>query len=305
MEIEACSYGTIPIAEFADGKGASFAVNLKAKATARLLEDEKTVVSDNVVAEKIAQKVIGFFGYEYGVELKVGCEIPSAVGLGDSEAVSAAVVLAVAGALAKKHGAVHELRIDKYLTEQFLIIDGRIVDKKDLIDLCVDSGMQFDRTYAGFYGGFVIADNRKKQVLRRGEMEALHTVVLLPKKIEEIDISELRLLRSELGVVWNEVLGGNLYTAMKLNSLLYDGGVVKRMLGAGALTVSRSREGSVAALVRDEGRIGDVVDSVKQDGGVLTGRVVNEEARISVKPKRVVKIREFLELKGDQEFHWL
>lgn len=136
-------------------------------------------------------------------------------------------------------------------------------------------------------------------------MEALHTVVLLPKKIEEIDISELRLLRSELGVVWNEVLGGNLYTAMKLNSLLYDGGVVKRMLGAGALTVSRSREGSVAALVRDEGRIGDVVDSVKQDGGVLTGRVVNEEARISVKPKRVVKIREFLELKGDQEFHWL
>jgi len=32
---------------------------------------------------------------------------------------------------------------------------------------------------------------------------------------------------------------------------------------------------------------------------------MNEEAKILVKPKKVVKIKEFLELKGDQEFHWL
>jgi len=304
MEIEAIAYGTGVIVDAID-RGASFAVDLKAKATARLLEDEKRIKAKDKTAKDIAKKVLKFFGYEYGLEIKTESEIPPDKGFGEKEAIATATALSVSGALARKHGAINELRIDKYLKGQFLIMDEKIVDKKDLIDLCADSGMQFDRTSASFYGGFVIADNKKRQILRRGEMESLHAVILIPGKAERVNVNELGSFKNELELVWNEALKGNLYTAMRLNSLLYGDKTAKKMLDAGALTVSRSKERGIIAISRDEDKIEDIVNSVKRDGKILIQKVMNEEAKILVKPKKVVKIKEFLELKGDQEFHWL
>ncbi len=303
MKIEAIAHGTGIIVDAID-KGASFAIDLKVKAMARLLEDEKGIKAGDKTAKDIAKRVLKFFGYEYGLEIKTESEIPPDKGFGEKEAISVATALSVLGALARKHGAINELRIDKYLRGQFLIIDEKIVDKKGIIDLCVNSGVQFDRASASLYGGFIIANNKKREILRRGEMESLHAVILIPKGLEEVNANKSS-FKNELELAWNEALRGNLYTAMRLNSLLYGNKNAKKMLDAGALTVSRSREGGVMALSRGEDKIADIVNSVKREGKILVQRVINTEAKILVKPKKVVKIREFLELKGDQEFNWL
>ncbi len=285
-----------------DNKGASFALDLKVRATARLLEDEKDMVCDDPKMGETAKRVLDLLGYEYGVELKVESEIPPDAGLGDFEAVSTATVLSVAGALAGEHGAVNELKIDKHLKCQFLVIDERVIDKKKLTDHCIDPEMRFDRVSASLYGGFIVADNESRQILRRGEMETMHAIVLIPKKTGE---GEMKLFKNELELIWGEALKGNLYTAMKLNTSLYNNKIANKMLNAGALTVSRSNKGAVIALLREEDKIGDVVNSVKKEGEILIQGISNREAEIQVKPKKIVKVGEFLEMKKDREFRWL
>ncbi|RLI86694.1 MAG: hypothetical protein DRO76_03445 [Candidatus Altiarchaeales archaeon] len=305
--VEAIASGTGKIVNSVLDKGASFAIDLNARVGVRILEDEHGIMGNvNVtpIIKNIAENTLNLFGYDYGLEIEVESEIPSSVGLGDSEAISTATIMAVAGALAKKHGSVNELRIDKYMSEQFLIIDDKVVDKKRLIDLCTDLSMEFDRTCASFYGGFVISDNKKREILRRGEMESLHAVILIPKEKMRIDLDEIKLFQNEIEIMWDEALKGNLYSAMKLNTLIYGDKIAREMLKKGSLSVTVSFP-SIIALVRDERKVGDVGNSVKREGAVLTRKMNNEGARVMVKPKKIVKIKEFLKLKGDEEFHLL
>lgn len=302
--IEAVACGTGKIVGSIPNKGACFAVDLNARVRVEITEGKELTGDVDPLTAEIARDTLTFFGYDYGLKIEVESDIPPSAGLGDREAVSTATVMAVAGALAKKHGSVNELRIDKYMKEQFLIINGKVVDKKKLIDLCIKPGLEFDRVSASFYGGFIVSDNRKRMILRRGEMENLSIVLLTPKEKEMIDPIELKLFSNELEIMWDEALKGNLYTAMKLNTLFYKTRAVKDMLTAGSLTASVSFP-SVIALVRDEDRISGVEESVRNKGSVSVTKVCNEKARVLGKPKKIVKIKEFLELKGSEEFHLL
>lgn len=305
--IEAIASGTGKIVNSILDKGASFAIDLNARVGVRILEDEHRIMGDvNVtpLVKNIVKNTLNLFGYDYGLEIEVESEIPTSVGLGDREAISAATIMAVTGALAKKHGSVNELRIDKYVSEQFLVVDGRVVDKKRLIDISTNLGMEFDRACASFYGGFVISDNKKGEILRRGEMESIYAVILIPKEKMRIDLNEIKLFQNEIEIIWNEALKGNLYSAMKLNTLIYGDKIAKKMLKNGSLTATISFP-SIIALVRDESKIKKVEDSIRREGTILTRKVSNEGARVMGKPKKIVKIREFLELKGDEEFHLL
>ncbi len=304
MEIEAISHGTGVITEFVD-KGASFAIDLEAKATARLLENRKGIKANDKTAKDIAKKVLKFFGYEYGLEIKTESEIPEDMGFGEKEAIATATALSVAGALAKKHGSINKFKIDLHLKDQFMIIDEKLVDKKDLIDICTDSGMRFDRIYASFYGGFVVADNKKKQIFRRGEMEILQAIILIPNKPKKTDEEEFKVFEREFEIIFQEALKGNLNTAMRMNSALYDREITKRMISAEALAVSRSKEGGFIGLVRDNEKIKKIKDSVKKEGKILVRDVMNQQAMIQIKPKRIYKINEFMKLKGDHKYHWL
>ncbi|MEA3254698.1 MAG: hypothetical protein U9Q22_02565 [Candidatus Altiarchaeota archaeon] len=302
--IDAIACGSGKIVDSVLDKGASFAIDLKVRVRVEITEGKELTGDVDPLVEEIARDTLNLFGYDYGLKIEVESEIPPSAGLGNPEAVSAATVTAVAGALAKKHGSVNELRIDKYMKEQFLIINNKVVDKKKLIDLCVKPGLEFDRVSASFYGGFIVSNNRRGEILRRGEMENLSVVLLTLKKEEGIDPDELRLFSNELEIMWDEALKGNLYTAMKLNTLLYKNSVVKEMLKAGSLTASVSFP-SVIALVRDEDRIRGVEESVRNKGVVRVTKVCNEKARILGKSKRIFKIKEFLKLKGGDEFQLL
>lgn len=296
MKVEAISHGTGRIIAI-NGKGSAFALNLDVKVRVRLLE-EKEIIGDSLEIET-AKKILNFFNYDYGFEIETENNLPESIGR--KEAVSSAVTLAIVGALARIHGSINELRIDKFLSEQFFVIDKKLVDKQKLMELC-SSEENFDRISASFYGGFCITDNREKRILRRGEMENLCIVILIPERFQKDDLS---LFQDEAEMIWNEALKGNLYDAMKLNSLLYSAQrrVIDKMLNSGALTVNIS-DGALMALIRDKS-IEPVRNSVSGNGSILIAKTANQEARVLGKPKRIMKLKEFLELKKDQEFHFL
>ena len=308
MKVKSISHSTGKIASLLD-RGASFAVDLDATAEAELLGcGEDIVCSKELYApavKNIAKKVMGFFGCDYGMELKIEYDTPEGVGLGDMEAVSTAAMLSVVGALAKHHGSINELKIDKYLKEQFVVIDDTVVDKRKLIEIY--PGNDFDRMCAAAYGGFIISDNKNKEILRRGEMETLHAVILIPNA-DKVGFNPL--LSNESEIAWQEALKGNLYSAMKLNNLVrgrkIHKEIMEKMLESGALTASVSGRGpSMVGLVRDENKIEDIVNAVENHGEVFVKKTANEEAKILGKPRKIMKVSEFLELEGAEEFRYL
>lgn len=299
--VEAFSWATARFADNFSGKAASFALGLKAEVKAEL-DDRSTGVrvSGSSSLRNISDlvlKVSEGLGYSYGFNIEVRNMIPSGIGLGDEEAEAVACVLAVAGALAKEHGSVNELKIDRYLKEQFIMLGNQLIDRRRLIDLCQGFG-EFDRLCASMCGGFAVTDNRRGGVLRRGEMESMKAVVAVPKHLDDKDNNpvRLRLYRNESEIFFEEALKGNLYTVMKLNALLYFEVLSEYMLKAGALTVTVSYP-AVVGLCRDVNRLRDVEAAVSRHASaVYTTSVVNSQAAIAVKPFRIVKTKEFIEM---------
>ncbi|MBU4201701.1 MAG: hypothetical protein KKB85_00950, partial [Candidatus Altiarchaeota archaeon] len=161
-----------------------------------------------------------------------------------------------------------------------------VVNKKDLVEYIHVPGMSFARLCASLFGGFFVTEGKK--ILRRGEMENLQAVVLASKGGN---------LKPATDIAWQEALKGNLYQAMRLNSSLSgNDDVMQKMLGKGALTVATSGN-SVIGLVRGK-------KATKISGKIKT-RISNIEARVLQKPRKILRINEFMRLKGEQEFYFL
>ncbi len=302
--VEATARASAKLVSGLQEKGASFALDLEVRARVEVTE-EKGVIGGVVVPELevLAKKIIEFFGYDYGLEIEIETAVPLDSGLGVTEASAIATALGIAGALAKKHGSIDELKIDQYLNEQYMVVADKLVDKKKLLELCAGLG-EYDRLCASLYGGFIVSDNRKRAIALRGEMETLHAVSAFPDKPAPIDSAMPRLYKNELEILWDEAVKGNLYTAMKLNTLLYETDLPKKMLAAGALASTISFP-AVIGLVRDEGKLIEIEDAVKKEAATQIIKISNEPARVLVKPRRIVKTKEFLEIKGAQEYHFL
>ena len=352
MKVEAVAHGTGVIVDSSvTGKGSAFAIDINAKASAILTGNGDTNDKSNVkitcdcknpdekqlaeeTAKLVFKRIEKSFGHSYGAKIEIETQIPS--GLGKNEAIFNAVSLAITGAVAKKHGSINRLLIDKYLNEQFIVINDKIIDRLWLVCAGTDLGLRFDRVVASMYGGFVVCgygghdnydnedtdkdtnEKNRSRILRRGELENLDAVILVPKTKTELknELELMKLFRNEIDIIWNEALKGNLYCAMKLNCLLHENRIAKRVLGAGALTASIS-DGVTIGLLRTDGRADDsdekideknlnkVVNSISDYGDVLVHKVANDKSGILGKPRKIIKIKEFLEMKGDEEFHYL
>jgi len=302
--VDAVAKATAKMVSGLPEKGASFALDMDVKADVNISEEKGEVRGDIMPELKnLAEKVLETYGYDYGLEIRIETSIPCDAGLGITEASAIATVLGIVGALAKKHGSVDELKIDKYLKEQFMLVEDKLVDKKKLLELCTGIG-EYDRLASSLYGGFIVSDNKKKEVMLRGEMETMHAVIAVPYKITEMDPAKMRLYKNELEIIWDEALKGNLYTAMKMNTLLYEGDLSKNMLKAGALTATVSYP-SVVGLTRDESKTREIEEAVKNEATTQIKKISNEPAKALTKPRRIVKTKEFLEIKGSQEYHFL
>lgn len=300
--VDAETYATANIVE-TKTKGAAFALNLKTRASATLREDKRIICRNNT-AKEVAKATLNHLGYSQGVEVNINTEIPENRGFGEKESIATATALAIAGALAKEYGSINELKIDVYMRDQFLVIEDRLINKRDLMTISTQK-KRFDRVYASLYGGFAIADNIKRKILRHGEMETLHAVILIPKKREKTSREEHEKIESQLEVIFNEALCGNLNTAMNMNSTILTKRNTLRLLAAGALAVSASDSGSLVGLTRDKEKTGKIAEEAKKIGNVITNKPMNEQARILIKPKKIYRINDFMELKKDQPYEWL
>jgi shikimate kinase len=285
----------------ATGKGAAFGLGLEAKATVELKEGASTITSLDIkeprLVETCVKNVLSLFKYKYGATIRVESDIPIARGLKSSSVVANAAVLATFGALAKVHGGIKMVRIDKELSRQQLNIGGDAVTDEMVLDISVKSAKEagvtitgaLDDAAAAYFGGFVVTDNAKNKIARRGEMEDLHAVIFVPEKkqyTKDVDVEAMKVFSREADAVWNLALQGDLYTAMTLNGLVYSAatgqqsGVAEAAMNAGALAAGLSGTGPavVAITKKDPDKILDSWAGF--EGQCIQTKVSNEKARV-------------------------
>ncbi len=297
----------------AAGKGAAFGLGLEAKATVELKDSGSVTaigVKEPKLVETCVRNVLGLFDYGYGATVKVESEIPIARGLKSSSVVANAAVLATFGALAKRHGKIKMLRIDKELSRQQLFVGDEEIKDDTILDISVRSAKEagvtvtgaLDDAAAAYFGGFAVTDNSKNRIMRRGEMEDLSAVVFVPDKeshTKDFDVEGAKAFNREAESVWQLALSGDLYTAMTLNGLIYSAVVADRgpqtgngraegdpasiaasAMGAGAVAAGLSGTGpAVVAITKgDPDMILKAWDGL--DGKLIQTKVSNEKAKV-------------------------
>jgi len=285
MTSESVSYATGTITS-CNGKDSAFALSLEVRARAvpsrgKGISFKGCRVSREV--KKSVEKAKKFLNVKGGILIEINNKIPPKSGLGGNEAIAVAAALVMAA----EKGRVMELQLDKFLRTQVFETKDGFVNKKELVEVMAVQGINFARLCASLFGGFFVTEG--KNILRRGEMENLQAVVLTNGGGN---------LKPATDVAWQEALKGNLYQAMGLNSSLSGSDdSMKKMLGKGALTVATSGS-SVIGLVRGK-------KSIKIPGRSIKTKISNSEARVLQKPKKILRINEFMKLKDEQEFYFL
>lgn len=250
---------------------------------------------------RVVENTLDFFGVDCGVQLTLSSSTTTALS-GEIEASCVSSALAAAAAAAKEKGSVNELKIDKYLIDQFFIFDGKVVQKTDLLGLCFTEGLSYAKVASSFYGGFAVCEG--ESILRSGEMEDLDLLLVKSKSGEKKNRSPR--LKWEHEVIWREVLAGNLYPAMNLSSLISSGPerveLIKKALSAGALAASIDADSTVF-LARSQKTLEDVRGKTRIPGERRTLKTSSKKAWVNAKPKKIYKIKEFLELPGAQGYN--
>jgi shikimate kinase len=310
----ALCYGAATVVNaIATGRGAAFGIGLEAKVTVELRESGGVTaidVAEPKLVETCVKNTLKLFPYNYGAVIKVESNIPVARGLKSSSAVANAAVLATFGALAKKHGSMKMLRVDKETTRQQITIGRDEVKDELVLDISVKSAKEAGVTITGalddasacYFGGFAVTDNTNNKIVRKGDLEKLSAVVFVPDEkayTKDTDVEALKAFDRELGAIWNLALQGDLYTAMTLNGLVCStalwpnsrlkavgGGGAKpteiaaAAMKAGAIAAGLSGKGpAVVAIIRgDADRILDAWQGF--EGKLIETKVNNEKARV-------------------------
>jgi len=298
----------------ATGRGAAFGIGLGSRVTVELKDSPSITVlgsessvhgaeEDPKLVETCVKNALKLFPkYGYGATIKVESEIPVARGLKSSSVVANAAVLATFGALAKKHGGIKTLRIDKETHRQQLVINGAELKDDVVLDISIRSAKEagvtitgaLDDAAASYFGGFVVTDNLKNKIARRGMMEKLNAVIFVPEErayTKDVDVVALKAFSRELDAVWSMALSGDLYTAMTLNGLICSAAletedrrrgtaVASAAMKAGAVAAGLSGKGpAVVAIVKGDTR--GIKDAWSSLGGrVIETTVSNEKGRI-------------------------
>jgi len=267
------------------GKGAAFGVDLWTKAevkltnepyvfTAEILSDPK---ESNLLMEKTVSRVLQRFSLEksFGANIKTWSNIPIAKGLKSSSVAANAVVLATTAAL------------------------GKTLTDLETINLGVDAAFDakvtvtgaFDDASASFFGGIIITDNLKRQMVKQLPF-AEDLVVLFhlpPEKAYTADsnVKRLQTIKPLVEVVYKEALEGKVWYALTLNGLIYSSAsgynpaIALDALAAGAVAAGLCGKGPAVTAVTPR----DNVDSVKAalqkyNGKILQAQFNSEKAKV-------------------------
>ncbi len=203
--------GTI-INAIATWKGAAFGIELKTEAEV-VLTDSKNIQGymeeggDTRLIERCVELTLLHFGSTYGAKVATMSEIPIASGLKSSSAAANAVVLATLDALGEKLEPLEAVKIGvQAAIEAKVTITGA-----------------FDDACASMLGGFVITDNKRKELINRVERDSEVLILAPDKKVfsSDTNVARSRLIGQWVELAYNEAIDGNFEKAMTLNGFLY------------------------------------------------------------------------------------
>jgi shikimate kinase len=162
---------------------------------------------DTRLIERCVELTLSHFGSTSGANVATMSEIPIASGLKSSSAAANAVVLATLDALGEKLEPLEAVKIGVQAA----------------IDAKVTITGAFDDACASMLGGFVITDNKKKELLSRVERDSGVLILAPERKVfsSDTNVARSRLIGRWVELAYNEALDGNFEKAMTLNGFLY------------------------------------------------------------------------------------
>ena len=253
---EAVSHGAITIVNaMATGKGAALGVRLLTKAKVELT-DEAGRISGRIITDAeestsllyaTVMRVLRKYGVhrKFGANVETTSNIPIAVGLKSSSAASNAVALATVSAL------------------------GQHVNDLEIVQLAVRSSLDagvtltgaFDDASACYFGGLIVANNRRNEILKRFEQidSSLHVLIYIPrgkKYSGAIRSDRFKKIEGLVDFAHEEAIKGNYPLSMTLNGVAYcrafgyDISPATDALQEGAIAAGLSGKGpAIAAIV--------------------------------------------------------
>jgi shikimate kinase len=203
--------GTI-INAIATWKGAAFGIELKTEAEV-VLTDSKNVQGymeeggDTTLIVRAVELTLSRFGSTSGANVATKSEIPIASGLKSSSAAANAVVLATLDALGEKLEPLEAVKIGVQAA----------------LDAKVTITGAFDDACASMLGGFVITDNKRKEIISRVEYDSEVLILAPGKKVfsSDTNVARSRLIGRWVELAYKEAIDGNFEKAMTLNGFLY------------------------------------------------------------------------------------
>jgi shikimate kinase len=267
------------------GKGAAFGVDLWTRAEVKLTDEpgviRAEIVSDpkesTLLIEKTASRVLHHFSLEkcFGVKIKTLSNIPSARGLKSSSVAANATALATKAALEKT---LDDLEIVKLGVEA-------------AFDSKVTVTGAFDDACASFFGGIVITDNSKREIIKQTPLPT-DLVVLFhvpPQKAYTVDcnVNRLKTLKPLVEIAFEKALEGKVWEALTLNGLIYSSAsnlntaIAIDALAAGAVAAGLCGKGPAVTAVVSKDKV-DMVKATlqKYDGEILQTKMNCEKAKV-------------------------
>ncbi len=284
---EAVAHGAGTIVNaIACGRGVAFGVELWTKARVELTDEggvvEGKILSDPEESSELirvaVRKVLEKFNVtEYGARVTTESNIPISRGLKSSSAAANAVVLATLAALGKQ--------IDD--------VEAVLLGVDAAIEASVTVTGAFDDACASYFGGVVVTDNEKRQILRIERFPEEFKVVILvpPMKIRKkgLNVERMKAVRSLVSVALELAMSKDYFRAMTLNGLIYSASLglsseaAIKALEAGAIAAGLSGTGPATIALTPPERIDNVVDAWSQfEGDILVAGVNNKKARITI-----------------------
>jgi shikimate kinase len=193
-------------------KGAAFGIDLKTEAEVVLTDDKKITGyieegADTKLIERCVFLTLSRFGSKSGAKVSTKSQIPIASGLKSSSAAANATVLATLDALGEKLEPMEAIKIGVQAA----------------LDSKVTITGAFDDACASMLGGFVITDNKNKELIKREE-RASEVLILAPEKkvfSSGTNVMRSRLIGKWVEMAYREAVAGNYEKAMTLNGFLY------------------------------------------------------------------------------------
>jgi len=267
------------------GKGAAFGVDLWTKAEVKLTNEpgiiSAEIVSDPqespLVIEKTVLRVLQRFSLEksFGAKVKTQSNIPIAKGLKSSSAAANATALATTTALGKTLG---DLEVVKIGIEA-------------AFDAKVTVTGAFDDACASYFGGIVITDNLKREIIKQESLpKDLIVLFHVPSQkayTADSNVNRLKTVKPLVEIAFDKALEGKVWEALTLNGIIYSSAsnlnttIAIDALSAGAVAAGLCGKGPAITAVVPNDKVDAVKAALKRyEGKILQAHLNCEKAKV-------------------------